>query len=224
MHILIVEDDKRITSNIEKILIAQGYQVTTSYNAEEGLYLAKEEKYDAVILDWMLPDESGIKLCEKLRTQHNPTPILMLTAKSQLEDKVEGLTSGADDYLTKPFAKEELLARIKALIRRSLKTEGSPLIEIADLKINTNTAQVTRAGKNINLAPREYDLLEYLAQHKNCIIDRMTLLHHVWGEDIDPFSNTVDVHIRYLRKKIDQGFVRSLIKTVKNKGYMICAD
>ncbi|MCL4364683.1 response regulator transcription factor [Patescibacteria group bacterium] len=224
MHILIIEDDERIAGNIKILLKASGYQTTVSENGEDGLFQAEEENFDAIVMDWMLPDISGVDICKKLRQKNNPVPILMLTAKSQLDDKIKGLSYGADDYLTKPFAKEELIVRIKALIRRATSTNGSPSIKIADLEINTNTTEVKLAGKIVNLAPREYSLLEYLVLHQNKVIDRMTLLHNVWGEDIDPFSNTVDVHIRYLRQKIDVNRKKPLIKTIKNKGYMLCSD
>lgn len=224
MHILIIEDDSVISRNLKKILENEKFQVTTAANAQDGLYQAVEESYDVIILDRMLPDEDGDAVCRKIREKNITTPILMLTARSQLEDKVEGLVSGADDYLTKPFAKEELIARIKALIRRKSGPSLSPVIKIGNLSINTNSAQVDRNGKVIKLAPKEYALLEYLALNKCKIIDRMTLLHHVWGEDIDSFSNTVDVHVRYLRRKIDSKSEKKLIKTVKNKGYMLCED
>ncbi len=221
MHILVIEDDERIAANLKTILSKSGFQVTVSRNGEDGLFQAEEEGYDAVILDWMLPDTDGVVLCTKLRAKHNPVPILMLTAKSQVEDKVESLSSGADDYLTKPFNREELIARVKALIRRSGATKGSPLVRIKKLVININTAGVALNGRIVEMAPKEYALLEYLAVNKNKVIDRMDLLHHVWGEDIDPLSNTVDVHIRYIRKKLnDRNGI--LIKTVKNKGYMLC--
>lgn len=224
MHILIIEDDLIIAGNIQKMLETADYTATVVNDAQNGLYQADTESYDAIILDWMLPDSSGIEVCRSLRAKQNSTPVIMLTAKSQLEDKIEGLSTGADDYLTKPFAMEELFARVKALIRRKGGTVPSPMIEIADLILNTNTRQVKRANAPIILAPREYTLLEYLAIHKGEAIDRVTLLHHVWGEDIDPFSNTIDVHIRYLRKKIDDKFSKKLIKTVKNKGYLLCED
>ena len=224
MHILIVEDDEQIAENIAIILKSSGYQSSIASDGTDGLHLLTNESYDAVILDWMLPDNDGINLCKELRKKSNAIPILMLTARAQMEDKVEGLLSGADDYLTKPFAKEELIARIQALIRRSSSAQGSPIIKIADLTIDVNKMEVKRAGKVISLAPREYALLEYLVMHKGVVVDRVKLLHHVWGEDVDMFSNTVDVHIRYLRQKVDTGYKISLIKTVKNKGYMICED
>lgn len=224
MHILIVEDDATIANNLTKMFDASGITSTVSKSASDGLFMAETESYDAIILDWMLPDGEGITICKKLRETKNQSPIIMLTAKSQIEDKIEGLETGADDYLTKPFAFEELLARVKALVRRKIGKSPSPEIVISNLVINTNTNEVKRAGKTVTLAPREYALLEYLAMHKGKTVDRLTLLHHVWGEDIDQMSNTVDVHIRYLRQKIDEPFSQKLIMTVKNKGYLLCED
>ncbi|MFA6532976.1 MAG: response regulator transcription factor [Patescibacteria group bacterium] len=224
MHILLIEDDIRIAANIKKFLIKESFLVTHVDNGEDALFQAETETYDVIILDWMLPDKDGPTICKSIRLKQNTTPILMLTAKSQVEDTVEGLTSGADDYLTKPFSFEELLARIKALIRRKSGTTQSAIISVNDLVIDTNLNTVKRSNKIISLSPREYSLLEYLAVHKNKTIDRITLLHHVWGEDIDPLSNTIDVHIRYLRKKIDDNFKKKLIRTVKNKGYILCSS
>lgn len=222
MHILIVEDDDRIAKNIKKILESDNFKVTIAANGEDGLYQAVEETYDVIILDWMLPDQDGITVCKKIRQKKNTTPIIILTAKSQLENKIEGLNVGADDYLTKPFEGQELLARVKALIRRQSGRTQSPVIKIGHLEIDTNTTIVKMNRQVVNLAPKEYALLEYLAVNKGRVIDRMTLLHHVWGEDIDEFSNTIDVHIRYLRQKIDDNQEKKLIRTVKNKGYMLC--
>lgn len=224
MHVLIIEDDPTIGGNVQKMLQSAQITSTISFSGEQGMYRLETEKYDVVILDWMLPDIEGIEICRLLREKQDKTPIIMLTAKSQLEDKVEGLSTGADDYLTKPFAMEELIARVKALVRRKSGETESPLITVADLIINTNNHEVKRGDHIITLAPREYSLLEYLALNKGKTIDRITLLHHVWGESIDPFSNTIDVHIRYLRKKIDDNFSKKLIVTVKNAGYVLWED
>lgn len=222
MHILVIEDDTKIAANIAKMLRDKEYIVTLAHTGEDGLFALETENYDAVVLDWMLPDKNGIQVLTRLRSKNNNVPVIMLTAKSQLEDKVEGFSKGADDYLTKPFALKELLVRIKAVIRRSSNHTQTPLIKIAGLTINTDICEVKRSGKNINLAPKEYALLEYLALNEGKAMDRTSLLHHVWGEDIDPFTNTIDVHIRYLRKKIDDQYKKKLIKTVPGKGYMIC--
>lgn len=224
MHALIIEDDKRLAQNIQKLLKINHFTSTVAETGEEGMYYLDTESYDVIILDWMLPDLEGIEVCKLIRKKDDSTPVIMLTAKSQIEDKVEGLVTGADDYMIKPFAFEELIARINALIRRKTGSSFTSIIQIADLSLNTQTHAVTRNKTNILLAPREYALLEYLVVHKNQAVDRIDLLHHVWGEDIDPFSNTVDVHIRYLRKKIDDPYPKKLIRTVKSKGYMICDD
>lgn len=222
MRILIVEDDERIGKNIEKMLKRELYAVDLVHNAEDALYQAEIEDYDVIILDRMLPDKEGLEVCSTLRKNKNKSGIIMLTAKVQLEDKIEGLSEGADDYLTKPFAMEELISRVKALIRRKSGIPQTPIISVFDLTMNTNTCEVMRGNKKVNLSPKEYSLLEYLARNCNRVVDRMELMSHVWGEEIDEFSNTVDVHIRYLRRKIDDPFSKKLIKTVKNKGYMLC--
>src|SRR3989338_3181017 len=222
MHILIIEDDEIIAKNIKTYLKNKGFISTIAANIVDGTYCLQIDSYDVVVLDWMLPDGSGLDFCKTLREKNIAVPIIMLTAKSQLEDKVEGLIHGADDYLTKPFALEELHARVKALARRSTQNNPSHIINIGDLVIDTNTTKVMRNNHEIILAPKEYALLEYLVMHKCKVIDRMTLLHHVWGEDINPFSNTIDVHVRYLRRKIDDPYKKKLLQTVKNKGYMIC--
>lgn len=221
MRILVVEDDKRIADNLEKILKSRSFAVDTAYNGNIGLEKALDECYDLLILDWMLPDIEGIDIAKKLREEKINTPILILTAKSQLEDKIEGLNIGADDYLTKPFEMGELLARISAILRRKGTASGLPEIKIGDLVINTNTCAVWRGEKRIELSPKEYALLEYLAKFNGKVVERIELLTHVWDENADLFSNTVDVHIRYLRKKIDRGFKKKLIRTVKGKGYAI---
>lgn len=224
MHVLIIEDDSIIAHNIQKMLQRVGITSTVTLNGEDGIFQSETETYDVIILDWMLPGMQGIDVCREIRKKDNKTPIIMLTAKSQLEDKISGLNTGADDYLTKPFSMEELIARVKALIRRKSGETTSPILAVSDLTINTNTHEVKRADKIISLAPREYVLLEYLVLNKGKAVSREALLHHVWGEDIDPFSNTVDVHIRYLRKKIDDKFKKKLIKTVKSAGYAIWED
>ncbi len=221
MHILIVEDDQDISENIASMLQDASYQTTAHYLLDEAMISLEINSYDAIILDWMLPDGEGIDLIKKLREQKNSTPILMLTAKSQIEDLLEGFEVGADDYLKKPFKKDELLARIKSLIRRKNSVEQTPVISIGHIDINTNDCTVRSSGNLIELSPKEYSLLEYLARNKGKVVDRLEILHHVWGEDVDPFSNTVDVHVSSLRKKIDIKKKASLIKTVKQKGYMV---
>lgn len=222
MRILIVEDDERIGKNIQKMLEKERFIGDLVKNAEDALYKAEIEEYDVIILDRMLPDKEGIEVCRTLRKNRNKSAILMLTAKVQVEDKVEGLNEGADDYLTKPFDMKELISRVKALVRRKSGISQTPVISIYDLSINTNTCEVIRGDRNISLSPKEYSLLEYLARNSDRVVDRLELMSHVWGEELDEFSNTVDVHVRYLRRKIDEPFKKKLIKTVKNRGYMLC--
>lgn len=221
MRILIIEDDSKIAYNISQYFQNKSNFFTQEASTyEEAQYYLETEKYDAVILDLMLPDGNGLNLLKNLRSQENSTPVLVLTAKNQIEDKVIGLESGADDYLAKPFSLEELLARVKTIIRRKELITPSPYIKIDQLEIDTNACTASYGGKQIALAPKEYDLIEYLAYKNGIVISRMDLLNHVWGEEIDPFSNTVDVHINYLRNKLGSG--QYLLKTVKGKGYMLC--
>ena len=217
-----MEDDIRIAKNIAHFLGRSLFVVDISDTVEDALFRAETINYDLLILDWMLPDGSGVDLCKQLREKKNTTPILILTARAQTEDVVFGLQTGADDYLIKPFEMAILLARVKALLRRQTVTVISPTISVADLTLDTNTRQVMRGGKEIELAPKEFSLLEHLVKNNGRAVDRMEILEHVWGETVDEFSNTVDVHIRYLRKKIDEPFKKHLIQTVKQKGYMIC--
>lgn len=221
MRILIIEDDTKIADNISEYLkVKANFSTQISNTFEEAEFLLSTEDYDCLILDWMLTDGDGLELLKIARNKEITTPIIMLTAKSQIEDKVTGLEYGADDYLTKPFALAELLARIKTLIRRKSLASANPVIKIGDLRIDTNTREVRFKQEIIELAPREYELLEYMAIQKNVTLSRQDLLEHVWGEEVDPFSNTVDVHIRYLRKKLEKGNI--LIKTIKGKGYLLC--
>lgn len=224
MRILIVEDDKEIAENIRLLLDQTGYLADVCFCAEDGLERLYSEDYDLAILDWKLPGLQGIDLCRKIREEKINLPVLMLSAKSRLEDRVGGLDSGADDYLTKPFEAKELISRVKALLRRSQKAGKNPLITIFDLTIDTNACKATRQNHEIALSPKEYELLEYLARNKGQVINRLDLLNHVWGESIDPFSNTVDVHIHHLRQKIDAGYSPKLLKTIRGKGYLLCEE
>lgn len=221
MRILIIEDDQRIAANLREMLTAQSYAVDICHTVSSGQTKAQSEDYDLLIIDWMLPDGTGPDIIKALRQDNCPTPVLMLTAKSQPEDVVDGLNSGADDYLPKPFQMDELLARVRALLRRPADTVPSPVIRLGDLIIDTNLHLVSRADLPISLSPREFALLEYLARHANQSLNRLDLLSHVWDENVDAFSNTVDVHIRYLRRKIDDNFTVKLIHTVKGKGYVL---
>lgn len=222
MKILIVEDEHKIANLIKQGLEQERFVADVSYDGISGFDLASEEQYDLIILDRLLPGMDGLTICKNLRKQENHTPILMLTAKSQLEDKVEGLNSGADDYLTKPFAFEELLARIKALGRRPKKSLEN-LLEVGDLTLDTNSYEVKRGNVLLNLSAKEFALLEYLLRNKNKILTKEQIIGHVWNYDTNILPNTVEVFIGYLRNKIDKPFKnkKSLIKTIRGFGYKI---
>ncbi len=223
MRLLVVEDDPVLNQNLSEILRRSSFAVDSVDTLALATQKASDNEYDLIILDWLLPDGEGTELCRQMRADKNSTPILLLTAKSLISDKIAGLDAGADDYLAKPFDSGELLARIRALLRRHPEVQSS-IIKIQDLEINTNLHQVKRKGKVIELSPKEYALLEYLAVNAGNALDRVDILSHVWDENADMFSNTVDVHIRYLRQKIDHNSRHKLIKTIKGKGYTILAD
>jgi heavy metal response regulator len=220
MYILVVEDERKVAAFLRKGLQEEGYAVDVAYDGEEALLLGRVNQYDLIILDIMLPGKDGIEVLRELRAQRISTPVLMLTARDSLEDKVQGLDSGADDYLTKPFAFAELLARIRALLRRG-KPESSVRLTAADLVLDPATREVQRAGEPIELTSREYALLEYLLRNKGRVLTRSMILEHVWGYRFDPGTNIVDVYISYLRNKIDRGFDRKLIHTVRGVGYVL---
>ncbi len=220
MHVLLIEDDIRIVNFVKRGLEAKGYAVDAAYDGQEGLDKGVE-RYDLIILDVLLPIRSGMEICQTLRREKVTTPILMLTARDALKDKIEGLEMGADDYLTKPFAFEELLARIKALLRRGAYHEVAIESTVADLTLNRETREVTRDGKQITLTAKEFALLEHLMSHANKPVSRTAILEHVWGYDYDTLTNVVDVYIGYLRKKVDHGFSKPLIQTVRDVGYKI---
>jgi DNA-binding response OmpR family regulator len=215
MKILVVEDEHKIANSIKKGLEQESYAVDVAYDGTTGFDLASSEDYDTIILDLMLPDIDGLTICKKLRAAHNHTPILMLTARGQLEDKVTGLNSGADDYLVKPFAFTELLARIKALTRRPKDSFGT-ILTVSDLSLNTLSYEVTRAGKPLQLSRKEFALLEYLLRHANTIVTKDQIINNTWDYDSDVLPNTVEVYIGYLRRKIP-----GLIHTIRGFGYKI---
>lgn len=220
MRILIVEDEKRLAEVIKKGLEEEGFAIDLAYDGEEGLYLAESETYDLIVLDIMLPKIDGIAVCKQLRSKNIKTPILMLTAKTTLEDRVEGLDSGADDYLAKPFAFLELRSRIHALIRRSHGTPTSSLT-IADLELDPLKHVCVRNKKNISLTPKEFAILEFLLRHQNEVITRTMITEHVWDYNFDGMSNIVDVFVASLRKKINANSAVKLIHTIHGVGYKI---
>jgi len=220
MRILVIEDEKKIADFIKRGLKEEGYAVDSAYDGEAGLFMAKTNEYDLIILDLMLPKMDGVAVCKNLRGEKIATPVIMLTAKDAVKDKVAGLDSGADDYLTKPFAFEELLARVRAILRK--KDSGQPAkLKVADLEIDLYTHKVYRAGKEIELTAKEYALLEYLMRNSGAIVTRTMISEHVWDIDFDTFTNVIDVYINYLRNKIDAGHGKKLIQTIRGRGYML---
>lgn len=220
MRILVVEDEKKVASFIKKGLEEENYAVDIAYDGEEGLVLADINEYDLILLDIMLPKLDGIEVLRRIRGNGSGVPILMLTAKDAVEDIVSGLDSGSDDYLTKPFSFAELLARVRALLRRKTK-EKTDLLTIDDLILSTSTHRVKRGGREIELTAKEYALLEYFMRNPNRILTRTLITEHVWDYHFDPSTNVVDVYVNYLRKKIDQGFEKKLIHTIRGSGYII---
>jgi DNA-binding response OmpR family regulator len=222
MKLLIVEDEHKIANLIKQGLEQEHFVVDVAYDGAAGFDYAASEPYDVIILDRLLPRIDGLQICKKLREQGNHTPILMLTAKGQISDKVEGLNSGADDYLTKPFAFEELLARIKALVRRPKMTTGN-VLQVEDLSLNTDTYEIRRGKDQITLSSKEFALLEYLMRHQNKTLTKEQIINHVWSYDANILPNTVEVFIGYLRNKIDRPFKdkQNLINTVRGFGYKI---
>jgi two-component system OmpR family response regulator len=225
MRILVVEDDKDVAGFVVKGLREAGHTVEHADNGRDGLFLAASENFDAIILDRMLPGGiDGLRLLETLRAQDNVTPVVFLSALSQVDDRVKGLKAGGDDYLTKPFAFAELLARVEALTRRG-KTDGpTTRLTVGDLEIDLLSRGVRRAGQKIDLQPREFRLLEYLMRHAGQVVTRTMLLEGVWDYHFDPQTNVIDVHVSRLRQKIDKPFEMPLLHTVRNAGYMLRAE
>jgi two-component system, OmpR family, response regulator len=220
MRILVVEDEHKIANSIKKALEHEKYAVDVAYDGQEGMNLALAEEYDLIILDIFLPQINGLELCRKIRQEKIHTPILMLTAKGQIDDKVEGLDSGADDYMVKPFALTELFARIRALIRRP-KQVTDTVLSLADLTLDTKTFEVQRNNTHIKLSSKEFSLLEYLMRHPNIIITKEQIIQHVWDYDADVLPNSVEVYIKHLRDKIDIPKAPELIHTVRGFGYRV---
>jgi two-component system OmpR family response regulator len=224
MRVLLVEDDAETARYIAKGLGESGYVTDIATNGKEGLLQAAAEDYDAAIVDRMLPGLDGISLVETLRGAGKQTPVLFLSAKGEVRDRVRGLRAGGDDYLVKPFAFSELLARLEALLRRGGGETRQTLLRAADLEMDLLARSVTRAGKAIDLQPREFRLLEYLLRHEGQVVTRTMLLENVWDYHFDPQTNVIDVHISRLRQKIDRAFDRPLVHTVRGAGYSLRAD
>jgi DNA-binding response OmpR family regulator len=223
MQLLIIEDDPQIGQSLIDFLTQNGYQPTLVDTAVAGINaLFASTSYQLAIIDWLLPDHPGPWAITKIRAQLPSLPILMLTAKSRTEDVVTGLDIGADDYLTKPFVLTELLARVRALIRRHVSGKQTPIVHLGSLDLDTGRCQAFLSHQLLRLSPKEYALLEYLSFKPNQVCSRLELMDQVWGDQLDELSNTVDVHIRYLRLKL--GSAATIIKTVKNRGYMLCPN
>lgn len=220
MRILLVEDEKDLSAIVKQGLEEEGYIVDVAHDGEEGLYMSENYPADAVILDIMLPVMDGLEVLSAMRKKGINTPVILLTARDALIDKIKGLDTGADDYLTKPFVFDELLARVRSLLRRKTDVKEA-VIRIADMEINTASHEVRRGGRLITLSAKEYALLEYLAYKKNTVVSRSDIIEHIYHEDSEMDSNVVDVYINYLRNKVDKDFKKKLIHTVRGAGYIL---
>jgi two-component system OmpR family response regulator len=225
MKILLVEDNEQVSQFVRKGLQESGHTVDHADNGRDGLFLASSEGYDAIILDRMLPGGiDGLGIIEALRKTGNKTPILILSALTEVDERIRGLRAGGDDYLAKPFAFGELAARLDALVRRSQGAETKTSLTVADLRLDLLARKVSRGGKTIALQPREFKLLEYLMRHEGQVVTRTMLIENVWDYHFDPQTNVIDVHVSRLRQKIDGGFERSLLHTVRGVGYRLGVD
>ena len=223
MRILVVEDEKKVASFIQRGLEGEGFQIDLAADGEEGVALAKANSYDLILMDVMLPKLDGLGAIRELRAANIATPVLGLTAKDTVEDIVAGLDSGSDDYLTKPFAFAELLARVRALVRRGSQERGAE-ITYADLRLDPVAHRVWRSGQEIDLTAKEYALLEYFMRNAEKTLTRNMIAEHVWDYTFDSFTNIIDVYVNYLRKKVDRDFSTKLVHTVRGVGYMLKAE
>lgn len=220
MRILVIEDDKKVAGFIKKGMEEETYAVDVAYDGEEGLYLGEENQYDMIVLDYMLPKLDGMEVLTRLRKKKVNTPVLMLTAKGSVEDRVDGLNKGADDYLTKPFAFSELLARIRVLLRRG-KAEGKTVLQCNNLTLDLLSHKVKRGNEEIELTSKEYSLLEYFMRNQGRVLTRTMISEHVWDYNFDTFTNVIDVYINHLRKKIDKNYPKKLVHTLRGVGYVM---
>lgn len=224
MYILVVEDERRLARAIYRLLEEEGHTVDLAHDGEEGLTLALDGSHDVIVLDVLMPEMNGLEVCRAVRNNRIDTPILLLTALDSVEDKVRGLDAGADDYLPKPFAFQELLARLRALGRRKVRDHEPSLLQVGDLTLDLRRRRAQRGGRNIELSPKEFALLEYLMRNEGRVLTRSQILDHLWGYDYAVESNLVDVYISYLRQKLDHGRPDKLIRTVRGTGYALEAD
>ncbi len=224
MRVLVVEDDRKIAGYLKRGLEEQGYAVDIAYTGREALDWADSAPYDVIVLDIMLPEVDGLTVCREIRRKDKRTPILMLTARDAVDDRVNGLDAGADDYLVKPFALKELLARLRAMTRRSADVPKNIVLQVADLMLDTITRRVKRAGKVIDLTTKEFAVLECLMREPDRVLTRTQIAEHVWNYDVYNQSNVVDVYIRNLRRKIDDAFEPKLIHTVRGAGYRLSVE
>jgi len=223
MRVLIIEDDSETLAYLRRGLEESGHNVTDAADAKDGMYLALEGAYDVAVIDRMLPGDDGLAIVRAMRASENETPVLILSALGEVDDRVKGLRAGGDDYLVKPFAFAELLARLESLVRRLDSKSPTTTLVVDDLEMDLLSRNVKRAGKTINLQPREFRLLEYLMRHADQVVTRTMLLEGVWDYHFDPQTNVIDVHISRLRGKIDRDFDSPLIHTVRGAGYMLSA-
>jgi len=222
MKILVIEDEQRLARLLKQGLEEQGFVVDLAYDGSDGQFQAEQYPYDAILLDLMLPEVDGLAILKGLREKGNDVPVLIITARGDVEDRIKGLNFGADDYLAKPFNLDELIARLRALIRRS-RGKSSPLVTVGDLVIDSNARTVARAGTVILLSAREYDLLHYLALSAGKVVSRTELIEHIFTSDYEWDSNVIEVYISHLRTKIDKGYSSALIRTVRGAGYLLRA-
>lgn len=221
MRVLVVEDELKVAASIKKGLEQERFSVDMVHDGENGLSYAESDDYDVIILDRMLPGGmDGLEICQKLREEGIKTPVLIVTAKDQVPERVNGLNAGADDYLVKPFAFDELVARVRALLRRPADTK-QPVLKVDDLELEASTATVRRSGKEISLTSREFSILEYLMRHAGTVVSKDQILQHLWNDDAEILPNTVEVYMSYIRGKVDKSFKKPLIKTVRGFGYRI---
>lgn len=221
MYVLVVEDERRLAQVVRRVLEEEGHTVDTAYDGEEGLSMGLEGNHDVIVLDIMLPHMDGLEVCRALRSNKIDVPVILLTALDSVDDRVRGLDAGADDYLPKPFAFQELLARIRALGRRKVQAHEASELKFEDLMLDMRRRRAERSGKPIELSPKEFSLLEFLMRNPGRVVTRTQILDHLWGYDYDTESNLVDVYVAYLRRKVDRGHKKALIRTVRGVGYAL---